>query len=193
MASMVRITSRWDGFPGSPGYTNLLTRPNGGGVAAAAQTFADDIHDFWNTVNGYLPAAVTVTIVPTYQVVDDVTGNVTSEGTVATPPAAVTGNSGAIYAGNAGAAINWSTDTFIDGSRLTGRTYLVPFTGCFETNGTLSAAAIAAIAAAGQALVDANQGLLVWHRPVGGTGGSSSDAVSATVRDRAAILRSRSI
>lgn len=193
MASLVRITSRWDGFPGSPGYTNfygVIAGPTGG---AAAQSMTDDIHGFWNTVNGYLPADVTITIVPTYQVIDDATGQITEEGTVGTPAAAVTGNYGGLVAGNAGVAINWSTGKFINGHRLKGRTYLVPFAGCQEPNGTLALAAITAIHDSAEAMLGDHSLFMVWHRPVNGAGGDSSEILSATVRDRSAILRSRSI
>lgn len=193
MGDIVRLTTVWTGFLGAPGYTNLYAPVGSAGAAAVAQAHSGTIHDFWNTVNGFLPADVTVTVGPTYQVIDEVTGDITSEGTVQYPADPIVGTSAAAYAGNAGVAVDWLTGTFINGHRLRGRTFLVPFTSCFEDNGTLGAAAITAIRDAAQVMVDTSAGLVVWHRPIAGAGGDAVSVITARVSDRAAILRSRSV
>lgn len=190
---MVRVTSVWTGFLGAPGYTNLQTMVGAISPSAVAQDLADSVHDFWNTVNGYLPSGVTITIGPLYQVIDEETGDITSEGTVGTAPATVVGTFGGYYAGNAGVAVDWLTGTYLNGHRLRGRTFLVPFAGCQETNGTIAAAALTAITDAAQALVDTPAGIVAWHRPIAGAGGDAVSVVTARVSDRSAILRSRSV
>jgi hypothetical protein len=193
MADMVRLTSRWDGFPGSPGYTNFYGLLSGMTAQERADAMNATIKTFWLTVNGFLPADVAITIVPTYQVLDAATGQILEEGTVTVANVPIAGTSGANYAGNSGVAVNWSTSDFIAGHRVKGRTYLVPFTGCFELNGTLALAAITAIKDAATILNGDGTVHVVWHRPVNGAGGSAHLITAATVRDRAAILRSRSI
>jgi hypothetical protein len=190
---MVRVTTRWDGFPGSPGYTNFYADGETPSPTDVAEALTVDIKAYWLATNGYLPADVTVTVLPIFQVMDPATGNITDEGTVATPATPVTGTSGADYAGNAGVAVNWNTATFIGGRRLKGRTYFVPYTGVFQNNGTLSTAAMADITAQANTLATGSPGLVVWHRPIAGAGGSFAPVTSATVRDRAAHLRSRSL
>lgn len=193
MAGLVRLTSVWEGFPGAPGYTNFYARHNGVSAQEVADQFASDIHDFWTSLDGYFPADVTITVSPTWQSLDEANGQIQSEGTLESPPGGVTGRSVANYAGNAGVAIDWHTQTFIAGHRLRGRTFLVPFTDCFASDGTLDALGRQAIANAALALWDNSSIMVVWHRPVGGAGGSSAQITSATVTDRTAILRSRSV
>lgn len=193
MANLVRITSRWDGFPGSPGYTNLYGDELWADAAGTAQEMTDRIHGLWNTVNGYLPSDVTIVISPTYEVLNEVTGVLVGEGTVATPAANVTGNNAGSYAGNAGLAVNWQTDAFTAKGRLRGRTYFVPFLGIFEDNGTLGAAVIADMVARATTLIGDGTLFKVWQRPVNGAGGGSGFITAGTVTDRAARLSSRSL
>lgn len=192
MTDILRMTSRWDGFPGAPGYTNFYSEIQGA-VATQAQAMSGEIRTFWNSLNGYLPAVASVLVLPTYQVIDDATGNITAEGDVATPAALVDGNSAAQFAGNSGVLVEWRTGVFIAGRRLKGRTYLVPFIGIFDTDGTVSAGARDAIQDAVDAVWSGAFNMVVWHRPVAGSGGSSALVTSGTVRDRAAVLRTRSI
>lgn len=193
MSGLLRLTTVWEGAPGLPGYTNFYGHHNGVSAQDVADQFADDIHDFWNTVNGYLPAAVSVTISPTWQSIAEATGDVQAEGQVASPPALVQGTWGGVWAGNCGVAVDWHTSTFISGRRLKGRTYLVPFANVFEYNGTLVSTAITAIGDAATTLYTGSTNMVVWHRPVGGAGGSSAQITSVSISDRVAILRSRSV
>lgn len=193
MPNMIRIASRWDGFPGSPGYTNLYGVDDLANTAAQAQAMYDRIHAFWLTVNGYLPSGVSIVVSPVYELVDEATGQIVSEGTVTTPGATITGNNAGNYAGNAGLAVNWQTDSYIGGRRLKGRTYFVPFTGIFENNGTLAQAAITDMVARVTALIGAQDMFLVWHRPINGAGGDAEFIRAGTVSDRAAHLASRSV
>lgn len=193
MAGLLKMVSVWTGFAGAPGYTNLYAHHNGVSAQEVANQFADDIHDFWNTVNGYVPAVVDITVGPSWQSIDIESGDVLDEGTVETPPASVAGNLAGGFAGNVGLALNWQTGTFIKGRRLKGRTYLVPLGGIFEGDGTPSASSIAAIGDAATALLEGSSNMAVWHRPKAGAGGSWAQITGVTITDRAAVLRSRSV
>lgn len=194
MAGLIRLTTVWQGFLGAPGYTNFYCHDAGTNQTAVADSFANSVQTFWLAVNGYLPAAVSVDISQVWQAIDDETGDILTEGNRTQNQSPVVGNSGAVYAGNAGFAINWGTDVFIRGRRLKGRTYIVPSAGAFSTDGTLSDAALTAILEAATALsMESEQRMKIWHRPIEGAGGSSSYVSSVAVSDRAAILRSRSV
>lgn len=192
MASIVRVTTRWSGFPGSPGYTNLYAE-----VDTTAGERAQDLSDSWRaflaTVNGFLPSDAHLLILPTYAVINDATGLITAEGTISSAAAVVDGNNGGAYAGNVGYCLEWGTADFIDGRRLKGRTFMVPAVGCFDTDGTIESSAVQNLAGAATSFIAGAMINVVWHRPVNGAGGSSSEINSVVVRDRAAILRSRSI
>lgn len=193
MAGLVRLTSVWTGFVGAPGYSNFYAEHNGVSAQEVANQFADDIKDFWDALNGYLPNEAVVTVDPIWRSINPANGQILAEGNVETPPAATTGLFEGSYAGNTGVAVDWHTSAFIDGHRLKGRTYLVPFANCFSGEGDLSSIARQAIIDAAVALYDNSSIMVVWHRPKGAVAGSSSQITSVTVTDRAAILRSRSM
>lgn len=190
MTNIVRMTSRWDGFLGSPGYSNFYVESDGN-APASAQTLSDALYAFWQTVNGLLPSEVDITVLPTWQELNDANGQIIAEGTVGTPAAVTTGNNAGGYAANSGILVEWLTGVFISGHQLKGRTYLVPMIGGFDTDGTIGAAVSATINGAGQDLLDADVINVVWHRPVSGAGGSSEVITSPRVSDTAAVLRSR--
>lgn len=189
---IVRVTARWEGFPGGPGYSNFYGNADTD-AAAAAQTMATRIRAFFAGMVGWLPADVDVTVLPVYAVLSDATGEQTSEGTVASPPAVVAGVGAGGYSGNSGVAVNWNTTAFVAGKRLKGRTYLVPMGPIYQDNGTIADAIVTELQGLAEDLIGDATLFVVWHRPVGGAGGSAAEIETATIRDRAAHLRSRSV
>lgn len=189
---LLKHTVRWDGFAGAPGYSNfyhLATDPQGDD----AQDAQDDLYAFFLSLGGYYPNVARWTINPVWQAITDTAGTIVADGTVGTPEAVITGNSGAAFAGNSGYAIEWNTGVVVGGRRLKGRTYMVPAVGVFDADGTLSAAALSAIDSAAETFLGGPPEWRVWHRPTATEEGSSSPITSVTIRDRAAILRSRSV
>lgn len=63
----------------------------------------------------------------------------------------------------------------------------------FDTSGTLTTAALGWIRAAADGLIEGEfeQQLVVWSRPVGGSGGVAAPVIGQRVPDLAAVLRSR--
>lgn len=192
MANIMKHTAVWAGFTGAPGYSNFYHHVIGT-EAAAAQAGHDSVIALFFYLNGYLPSAVSVTVNPVAQIIDEFTGDLVGEVTVGTAGAVVTGNNGGNWAANSGFGIEWTTGLYLNGRALRGRTYVVPGTGAFDDEGSLSDAGITGILAAAQYLVGSSQAFGVWHRPVAGTGGLCYPIISATVRDKAYILRSRAI
>lgn len=190
MTLVIRMTTRWDGFLGSPGYTNFYAR-SGGNPANVGQNLSDALTTFWGTINGLIPAVVDLTILPTWQEFNDLDGQVIDEGVIGTPAAVISGNSGSGFAANSGFLIEWLTGSFYNGHRLKGRSYIVPAIGVFATDGTLDNAVAVNITGACSALIFEDFDLVTWHRPIGGTGGFTSVITSARLSDTAAVLRSR--
>lgn len=192
MATIVRVTARWEGFPGAPGYSNFYGNPDPD-PATAAQTMATRIRAFFSGMVGWLPADVDVLVLPVYAVLEDSTGAQTSEGTVASPPAVVNGVGSGGYSGNSGVAVNWLTTSFINGRRLKGRTFLVPLGPVFEANGTVADSVLSEMTGLAATLVGSDGLFVVWHRPISGAGGAAAEISTVTIRDRSAHLRSRSV
>lgn len=190
MASIMKQTAVWTGFPGAPGYSNFYHLISGG-EAAAAQAGTNDVTNLFNDLQGFLPGTSSVIVDPVVQILNDLNGDVIGEVTVATPGPSVAGTSAGGYASNSGCAVEWGTGVFLNGKRLRGRTYLVPTAGTFDTDGTLTSGALGTLSSAASRIVNGTVQFVVWHRPVNNIGGVSHVIQSALVRDHAYVLRSR--
>lgn len=190
MALLIRHTVVWTGAPGLPGYSQFYQEVTGS-LATDAQDGHDWVRAMFNGLGTLIPDGVDVTVDPVYQALDIATGEITSEGTVATPSAVVSGAYVSSWSAQVGVLVEWTTATYIAGRRLRGRTYLVPLGNVGDSDGTLSAGTLATVAAAADSIVSGTGNFGVWHRPVAGAGGSLSGISGAVVRDKAAVLRSR--
>lgn len=190
MASIMRQTAVWTGFVGAPGYSTFYHQVVGS-EAASSQAGYDDIYNFFNALQAQLPATVDINVDTVWQVLDDVTGDVQSEGIVPQGAGAIAGTNGDGYAANSGLAVEWGTAQFLNGRRLRGRTYLVPAAGQFDTDGTLTSGCVTAVDTAADYIVNSSANFVVWHRPVNGAGGLSRTIATRLVRDHAYVLRSR--
>lgn len=91
--------------------------------------------------------------------------------------------------------VTWKTAAVIGGRRVRGRTFAGPFaTAEADTDGTPNANLMTHMQAFADAWTD--NGLtdtfaVVWHRPVGGTGGTAEDITGHVIKDKFAVLRSR--
>lgn len=184
-----QVRTVWSGFSGGPGYTNLYFAD-----ASTVDAVLDAVSQWWTDLQQVFPTSMTFSIDNAVQQIDTVTGAETgsSNGTTFVPPV----SGGALNAfgpAPAGICVGWDTSDFLAGRRIRGRTFLVPVTKvAFEDNGTIAGGTLTTVAAAASALLtNADAALSVWHRPVLGTGGQVSRATAFTVRDKAAVLRSR--
>lgn len=202
MTAIQRQRVVWTGFPGGPGLSTFYF--------ADAASSQGDLHAFLTAVSGSLPNDVTLTIQPGGDVIEDTTGALTAvwAGTFQapiTPAGSVIG-----YAAPVGMLHRWETLTIRAGSRLRGRTYLVPVrSDAYQDDGTILSAVLAGQVGAASTFVGAvTPNLLVWQRPraasaayVDGHGkshkalasrlGSSAVVVTSSMPDKVVVLRSR--
>ena len=92
------------------------------------------------------------------------------------------------------ALVRYQTGTFLNGRRITGRTFIPGWTEINNVIGTPSATDITALGAFNTALgttIVTSMSQRVWHRPVNGTGGLSAPVLSRTVSPEWSVLRSR--
>lgn len=189
---MIRITARWTGFPGGPGYSNFFFAGGGGLISDVGQV-ADRVMSAFSEITTWLASGTRIELEPEAAIVDSDTGVVSDFAQVDSDTAVVAGGN-ANYAGPTGAVVNWRTNDLRNGRRIRGRTFLVPLnSSSFEGNGTLLAAArddlqdFADIMMSGPGGADFG----VWSRPRNGAGGVFATVTSASVPDMAAVLRSR--
>jgi len=188
----MRITYRWGGFTGAPGYSNFH--------------FEQDFHTGaeWDDTNvairamfqaavGLFPTGLTITPPTSADLFNTETGELQSTVPLAAP-AVVAGSGSSIFAGPAGAVLTWNTGTVAAGRRVRGRTFLVPLsTAAYQSDGSLLPATVTTLQSAAATLVNNTGGnpFVVWKRPVGGAGGLNAPVTSYTVPDLVAVLKSR--
>lgn len=197
MPTAYRVAAVWGGFQGAPGYSKFTfmdlvddTSRNAAGAAVRAFFFA---------VKQYMDTTWTISVQPNIQGFDMASGTLTSETSMTTTPAVVSGAGPATtWAGGSGYVISWRTGGIFNGRRLQGRTFMVPALAVFETNGTLTSTVIADATAAGNALIAASGAqFAIWGKqystvdPKLQIGGALFPVESCTVKDMAAQLRSR--
>lgn len=189
---MLRITARWGGFPGAPGYSNFYFA-GGGGLISDANQIAGRVADAFDQVVASLAPNTTITIEPEAAIIDSDTGITADYRNITEIPAMKAGPSGT-YAGPAGGVINWRTNDLRNGRRIRGRTFLVPLNNTsFDSTGTLSPGALVDLNNFADTLraTDFDSELGVWSRPTGGAGGVFATVSSHSVPDMVAVLRSR--
>lgn len=189
---MIRITARWTGFPGGPGYSNFFFA-GGGGLISDAQQCVERVRDAFTEVAGALAANVVINIEPEVSIIDSDTG-ITSDFVNVEPGTPILSAGVGSYSGPTGAVINWRTNDLRGGRRIRGRTFLVPLANtAFADDGTLNSGAMLVLNNFANELrgVDFDSELGVWSRPVGGAGGVFATVVNHTIPDMAAVLRSR--
>lgn len=190
--AIYRVTVRWDGFLGAPGYSNFhftesVSTP--GPADGRSRVVA-----FFNGFNTLLPADVEFTTSHEVAVIDEETGMVTGFETVAEPGEPGNGGDSGGYSAASGAVVTWHTSGVRNGRRVRGRTFLVPLGGnAYQPDGTLTTSAISQINDAATELVGEgfDSGFCIFSRPSSEGGGGVFPVTGFRVPDMAAVLRSR--
>lgn len=194
---ITRITARWSGFSGAPGYSNFYFASgflDGGLFGEEAELLAGRVADAFEALGTALPRNVSIDIEPEVATIDSDTGVAQTFTSIDPPNVGLTTGSDQPFAGPAGAVITWRTNDLRGGRRIRGRTFLVPLaTTAYQEDGTLTPQALTAVRGFGDAMLGGTlEGDFgVWSRPRGGSGGVFASAVSYTVPDKVAVLRSR--
>lgn len=187
-----RVTARWSGFRGAPGYSNFFFAGTSL-LPEDAQLAAEAVRTFFSTMNTRFPNGLTIEVQPTVDVIDEASGQITSQIDIE-EVLPVTGGSTQSYSASSGAVVNWLTNDYRGGRRIRGKTFLVPLsTSTYDSNGDLSNDALTDIRAAATGLAS-GQGpteLVVWSRPINGAGGQTASVTASNVPDMPAVLRSR--
>lgn len=178
----------------------------GGGVsvfyATPGGSFMTKLHDFFSAIIGFFPATVTLTFPSSGDTIDSATGHLVGSWT-GTTQTNLNGLDAASYSGRSGATIGWLTNTLVPpggvyktSHRVKGRTFLVPVKGSFYQNdGTIEGAVLTSLKTNADALITAGAGHFhIWHRPSpGGSDGVAAPVVSSRIKDKVAVLTSRSV
>ena len=190
-----RAVIAYTGSSGAPGLMTWYGRQDTVENQAGADLAAQRLNDAIALAHNLIPHTCTFTGVATVDQLDHTTGALTGQFAVA--PWSVTGDvsqDGYLPPANQ-IVLSFSTGDFVNGRRVRGHSFLGPiWSPNADIDGTLTATALTraqAVAAkwndSGATAVHA----VVWHRPVGGSGGSIHDITGTSVKDKFGVLRSR--
>jgi hypothetical protein len=144
---------------------------------------------FFVGIKGLLPNVLTIRVPTSGDVIDPATGSPSGIWTSATAPDAVVGSGNNGWIDGVGASVRWLTPLYLGGTRLTGRTFLVPVDkGQYNPGtGNLSDSAQTIIATYAGGLITSDAGITIYSR----THHSSSSVAAAAVSTEVSWLRSR--
>lgn len=185
--SIYRVTAEWTGFIGAPGFSSFFVNDVG-----TTDELYTGVVGLFTTLAASIPDDVTIRVPATVDEIDPATGVLVDSSTLGSDTLInCTGAGG--YSAPSGACVTWKTSGIVAGRRVRGRTFFVPLAAAnYEANGTLVPAIVTGLQSAAQDVVDACAGnMVVWSRPRPALAGSAHPIVSASVSDRAAILKSR--
>jgi hypothetical protein len=192
---MYRVRIASSGWAGGPGL-NTLYFSSAAYAGSEAAAVAAAVRASWvSSLNSMYPSGVNIQVQGEVDDIDETTGHIRDTFSF-TPPSVVAGagsvSSEAIVAA---AVVKLTTGAFIAGRRLRGRMFLSPLAADrVNGDGALTSGAVAygaafytSLAAGLPSPVDQ----VVWHRPVGGSGGSFAAVTSMATNAKIGMLSSR--
>lgn len=192
--SVIQIKTTWTGGPSSPGVTIFNLE---GGLTGDFQAALAAVQAFWSSTIINIPDEYTLQVEPVSFEYNEVSGTLTGTQEATVPPAPLTGGATGPYAHGVGIRIDWKTVGIRNGRRVSGRTFLTPFTSSAFTNtGVVDTAyrdgtktnALDLL----DALATAGHPLMVWSRPSDKwPSGQLTTVSTAEVPGKAGILRGR--
>lgn len=193
MSDVARLKVNWTGTSGGAGFSTLhVERGDHGTITVTNLNNAfSRLRLMFENTSEWLPNDVTVSFPAAVDIIDSATGDLTNVVTASSPassiPGAFTGN----WQNGVGTRIAWQTGQIAGGRRVRGFTYLVPYGGIFDVDGTLSAAAAADVLGAATGLIS---GLVTDSMLLGVYSHLRHlfySVSSASVSDKPVILRTR--
>jgi hypothetical protein len=202
------IRTGWSGTTGGAGLTQwAIAETLEGGVGSFftttnVQTAVNAMRTFWDAVKAYVPNEVTLTVSPTVDIYDEVSGDLIASITAPTPPTNVVGTDSGAFAMASGMKLALATGTIRNGRRVRGSTYIVPSgASTLTTSGLVASAARTATNTAGAAFATALATPLLIHvvysrplpaeHPLGPRDGALALITAYDTNEKTAVLRGR--
>jgi hypothetical protein len=200
MALLARMRISLTNWAGGPGVTTWYFSEGSTGGGAWSQAVVDDLYNEVNsTYEGFavaLQEGVQAVAEPELAIIDSATGKLVDARTPSDPPDTIQAASqGGNQSRGVQMLIRFSTDDFVGGRRLKGRSYIGPLNDtAMGLNGQIATFLVAELPARFTALISGlGPRLAVYHRPSadGASDGSWGDVTSVKVRPLPSYLRSR--
>lgn len=148
---------------------------------------------FFSGLVSIIPNDITISLEADADVHTD-SGVLQSVVPIGTVPAPSSGGDAGKWSAASGVCINWLTPGINNGTKVRGRTFIVPLaSAAYDLDGTIDSTQMLTIRGAADALVAGTPDLCINSRkPPDGTGSNLTSVVtSSQVSDKVAVLRSR--
>lgn len=193
---MLKVTVTGAGWPGAPSYNQYYFNAPDQEGNDQTQFAWERVRDAWEQLKTLCPNFVTHTVQGEVEILNHVTGEVTSSITVVPGSLVIPGvGTGLSLPPATAACLNHNTNDHKAGRKVRGRSFVSPISqGSSEADGTPTVACLAIVTAVSVILTEdtgSGENLVVWSRPVNGAGGSMHKVQTVTMPDRFAVLRSR--
>lgn len=192
---MYRVRVVGTGWTGGPSL-NTFYFTSGSYDAAGALDVATHVRAVWDSnLKNIFPTKMTHNVQSEVDQIDPANGDVVNTFSITAPAGVVGVAVNALAPTEAAALLRLTTGLFLSGRRLRGRVFLSPISSDrVDGNGELTSAARAYTDAFFSVLSGAltsGDAWVVWHRPVGGSGGQAAAITGAVTNVKLASLRSR--
>jgi hypothetical protein len=187
MADLFQVITDWDVDGSAPGQTVMYFDTTNVTIGDTRTALAA----FWENIDGVLSNRASWTLRASGKVLDSATGGLVAEWAQGSAISSE-GDAGADPVPNAAQMLfRWSTGVVVGGRVLKGRTFVPGFRiDQLDSGGQIVAAARTAVQPAIDTLID-DTDMHIWHRPQGGSGGTSREVLAGSVWSEFAVLRHR--
>lgn len=186
MPTIREITTQWTTPAGNTFFTVMYFL---GGVSVASQRTA--LQAFWNAIKAAQDGNASWFIANVGKEVDDSTGNLLGTWLDASSKVGTGAGSSGLVPDASQGLIRWRSEDIINNRFVRGRTFVPGLSLNAVTTGNLGASTIGTLQTAANALISSAAGLVIWHRPIAGSGGSAHTATTASIWNELAVLRRR--
>lgn len=196
MAVILRTIASLDVLSAQAGLSAAYWLPGtpGGSVADATDVLGR-VRGAWLSFASRLSSQLTVRYLPEVLAINDATGALVGQFTAVPGSVTVGTDAGEVLPAQTQGLIQWNTAGVVNARRVRGHTYLpFPCEGSNDSLGRPVSAYTTSISGFGTNMLGSGataSTFVVWHRPVGGAGGSSHPATGSVARSTWSVLRSR--
>lgn len=186
MAQLREILVRWSTASGG-GKVSVFNFEQGIAVATQRAALETMLDGFMNAIDN----SVSYQIDTTGREFEDSTGTLTGTWTDSVGRGGTGAGSGEPLPDADQALVRWNTSAIINGRFLHGRTFIPGVSNGNTQGGNLASAVITAWQTLVNSFIASGAGLVVWHRPIQGVGGSHEAVSTASIWSELAVLRRR--
>lgn len=196
MVFIMRLRSTLTGWRGAPGLATFYYRSETGDLpeTAEAENAFSHVQAAWIVMRQEMPSIWSWSTSGVVDVLQEATGTLVTQLVGGESGGDVGTEATQFGPAEAGVCVRYHTADVINGHIVRGRTFISPVTVGGDADGSPDSGLLAHANGFAAALEGSGTPVIqqvIWHRPIGGTGGQACDVVSHSVSDVFSVLTSR--